>query len=62
MFGDDASHKTIEEEQLESYVNTYGPGMVIYWYGYIKELDKNSNILICSEMPRNITTLTSCLP
>uniref|UniRef100_A0A8C7Y2Y5 CDAN1-interacting nuclease 1 n=1 Tax=Oryzias sinensis TaxID=183150 RepID=A0A8C7Y2Y5_9TELE len=38
-FGDDHSHRTYLNEQFWSYWNRFGPGLVIYWYGFIGELD-----------------------
>ncbi len=42
MFGD---AETIEEqfrEQFAPYVNRFGSGLVIYWFGYVAEQDDNS--------------------
>ncbi|XP_005953722.1 CDAN1-interacting nuclease 1, partial [Haplochromis burtoni] len=38
-FGDDQSHQTYLNEQFWSYWNRFGPGLVIYWYGFIGDLD-----------------------
>ena len=39
-----------------SYWNRYGPGLVIYWFGFIDELDCNRDkgILVCDHFPENI--------
>lgn len=34
MFGDFHTHTVGNKEQLQGYVNRFGPGMVIYWFGF----------------------------
>lgn len=38
LFGDPDSHSKYLEEQLLSYGNRFGHGMVIYWLGYLDEI------------------------
>ncbi|XP_053553926.1 CDAN1-interacting nuclease 1 isoform X2 [Bombina bombina] len=61
-FGDESSHRTYLQDQFWSYWNRFGPGLVIYWYGFIEELDCNRQrgILLSDEFPSNITTLQDC--
>lgn len=40
-FGDEDSHRNYLKDQFWSYWNRFGSGMVIYWFGYIEELDTN---------------------
>ncbi|XP_064601584.1 CDAN1-interacting nuclease 1-like [Liolophura sinensis] len=58
-FGDEHSHKGYEKDQFWSYWNRFGPGMVIYWFGYIKELDVNreKGIMLMDDFPANIVTM-----
>jgi len=42
LFGDRESHEGYLKDQFWSYWNRFGPGLVIYWFGYIKQLDSNS--------------------
>jgi hypothetical protein len=35
-------------EQYERYVNRFGPGMVIYWHGFIADLN---NVRCCALLP-----------
>ncbi|XP_028409732.1 uncharacterized protein C15orf41 homolog isoform X3 [Dendronephthya gigantea] len=60
-FGDESSHKTYLKDQFWSYWNRFGPGMVIYWFGFIDELDCNRDkgIILCNSFPCNLVTLTS---
>ncbi|XP_046848945.1 CDAN1-interacting nuclease 1-like [Xenia sp. Carnegie-2017] len=60
-FGDEYNHKINMRDQLWSYWNRFGPGMVIYWFGYIDELDchKDKGILLADCFPSSIVTLTS---
>ena len=39
----------------------FGPGMVIYWFGFIDELDCNRDkgIILADQFPSNLITLTS---
>ena len=52
MFADE---ETFNEnyEQLKSYVNRYGSGMVIYWHGYVSTLSRwrDDSILVCDRFP-----------
>ncbi|XP_077945713.1 CDAN1-interacting nuclease 1 isoform X4 [Gasterosteus aculeatus] len=55
-FGDDHSHRTYLNEQFWSYWNRFGPGLVIYWYGFIEELDcqRDRGILLKDGFPADI--------
>ena len=39
LFGDEENHTAYLNDQLWSYWNRFGPGMVIYWCGYLKHLE-----------------------
>lgn len=56
LFGDEDHHKNYLKEQLWSYWNRYGPGMVIYWFGFIDELDDNRDrgIIVSDHFPTDI--------
>lgn len=56
LFGDEEHHNNYLREQLWSYWNRYGPGMVIYWFGFIDELDENRDkgIIVSDHFPTNI--------
>ncbi|XP_051724209.1 CDAN1-interacting nuclease 1 isoform X4 [Ctenopharyngodon idella] len=58
-FGDDHSHHAYLNEQFWSYCNRFGPGLVIYWYGFIVELDcqRERGILLKDGFPSDIVTL-----
>jgi hypothetical protein len=38
-FGDPVSHAAYLRDQYWPYYNRFGPGMVIYWYGLVEEID-----------------------
>jgi len=56
LFGDEENHKDYLNQQLWSYWNRYGSGMVIYWFGFIEELDNNRDkgIIVCDNIPTDI--------
>ncbi|XP_036039030.1 CDAN1-interacting nuclease 1 isoform X1 [Onychomys torridus] len=58
-FGDECSHHAYLHGQFWSYWNRFGPGLVIYWYGFIRELDCNRErgILLKACFPTDIVTL-----
>lgn len=58
-FGDEDSHKTYLKEQFWSYWNRFGPGLVIYWFGFIDELDLNRDkgIILMDHFPDNIVKM-----
>ncbi|CAL9687101.1 unnamed protein product [Knipowitschia caucasica] len=58
-FGDDQSHRTYLNEQFWSYWNRFGPGLVIYWHGFISELDcqRDRGIMLSDCFPSDIVTL-----
>ncbi|KAG3113422.1 hypothetical protein PI124_g10898 [Phytophthora idaei] len=55
MFGDTHTHETENARQLQGYVNRYGPGMVIYWFGHVAQLSSDSDILITDTFPQEIS-------
>lgn len=61
LFGDEACHEGYLRDQFWSYWNRFGPGLVIYWFGYIKELDNNRDrgIMLMDQFPENIVTFNS---
>lgn len=48
MFGDST---TFEQnlEQLQGYVNRYGKGLVIFWFGYVDAIEEKSSSIIISD-------------
>lgn len=58
-FGDEESHNGYLKDQFWSYWNRFGPGLVIYWFGFIDELDVNTEkgIMLMDHFPTNITTM-----
>lgn len=65
-FGDLDSHRRYVNEQLLSYGNRFGAGIVIYWFGYLDKLNdykENSNIIFVSdEFPakNSLVVLNGC--
>ncbi|KAM3932761.1 LOW QUALITY PROTEIN: CDAN1-interacting nuclease 1-like [Leptodactylus fuscus] len=62
-FGDEMSHCASLQDQFWSYWNRFGPGLVIYWYGFIEELDchRDHGIILKDEFPSDIVTLHGCM-
>ena len=44
---------------LPVFVNRFGPGLVIYWFGFIEELDVNreKGIMLADRFPKVFTTV-----
>ncbi|KAG7397829.1 hypothetical protein PHYBOEH_012091 [Phytophthora boehmeriae] len=55
MFGDRHTHETENANQLQGYVNRYGPGMVIYWFGHVAHLSSDNDIFITDTFPQDIS-------
>ena len=53
LFGDDENHTTYLTEQLWSYWNRFGPGLVIYWGGFLDHLEWSAEhgILVRDSFP-----------
>ena len=56
LFGDPEAHQGYLRDQFWSYVNRFGSGLVIYWFGYISQLDNNRNagLILMDHFPTNI--------
>ncbi|XP_016975285.1 CDAN1-interacting nuclease 1 [Drosophila rhopaloa] len=54
-FGDTKGHKFNIQQQLHSYCNRFGPGIIIYWFGYHEETpmmpDNNIGITVLADFP-----------
>ena len=59
IFANEKIHKRYLDEQLWSYWNRFGAGLVIYWFGYISDIEDNSDkgILVRDCFPENVTTM-----
>eukprot|EP00462_Mataza_sp_D1_P012447 CAMPEP_0175155530 /NCGR_PEP_ID=MMETSP0087-20121206/21035_1 /TAXON_ID=136419 /ORGANISM="Unknown Unknown, Strain D1" /LENGTH=233 /DNA_ID=CAMNT_0016442713 /DNA_START=117 /DNA_END=815 /DNA_ORIENTATION=- len=53
MFGDAVTHSHYINDQYQSYVNRFGPGLVIYWFGCVEGLNTNSTsgVLALEDFP-----------
>ena len=62
-FGDEESHSGYLANQFWSYTNRYGPGMVIYWFGFIEELNVNmeQGIMLVDAFPCDVVALETLL-
>jgi len=62
-FGDEESHSSYLENQFWSYANRFGPGLVIYWFGFIEELNINieQGIMLVDTFPLEVVTLETLL-
>jgi len=57
MFGDKETYDTYMNKQLRAYRNRYGPGMVIFWFGYLAELECEDGIFISELFPDEIEVI-----
>ncbi|CAK1550516.1 unnamed protein product [Leptosia nina] len=44
LFGDEENHLGYVKEQLICYWNRFGPGLVIYWFGYLETLENTPEV------------------
>lgn len=58
-FGDNYLHKQYTKEQYLSYWNRFGPGLVIYWLGFVETLIESTEkrFIIREDVPTNIVLL-----
>ena len=56
LFGDPEAHSGYLRDQLWSYLNRFGPGLVIYWFGYVSQLDvhRSAGIILRDTFPSDI--------
>lgn len=56
-FGNTEIHQKYIKEQFLSYWNRFGPGLVIYWFGFLDNLSEPSEkrFIIMDHFPENIT-------
>ena len=47
VFADEEEHRLYMKRQLSHYIKNFGPGVVVYWYGYVESiLGENRDLLI----------------
>lgn len=59
-FGDEQQHRGHVANQFQTYVHRYGPGLVIYWHGYVKSAEEvEEEVLVMDRFPirEELTTL-----
>lgn len=56
VFGSEEVHSDYVKNQYSSYWNRFGPGLVIYFFGYLENIVESSNkrFIIRDHMPTNI--------
>jgi hypothetical protein len=50
-FGDARTHSSQLEGQYRTYTNRYGPGLVIYWAGFLAGLENDAEVLLLEAFP-----------
>lgn len=55
LFGDEENHSGYLKEQLMCYWNRFGPGLVIYWFGFLETLNSTPEV-------NNMFILRTCFP
>ena len=44
------------QDQFQKYVNRYGAGLVVYWFGFVDELaDSTSSVILGNDFPGQLT-------
>ncbi|XP_074034375.1 CDAN1-interacting nuclease 1 [Leptinotarsa decemlineata] len=56
LFGDEDVHKDYMKNQYLSYWNRFGPGLVIYWFGYVQTIvePNDKRFTIRDHVPQNM--------
>ncbi|XP_033121067.1 protein C15orf41 homolog isoform X2 [Anneissia japonica] len=57
-FGDEVSQAGYLKDQFWSYVNRFGSGLVIYWFGYVEDLDihRDRGIALAQDFPKKFVS------
>lgn len=60
LFGDQENHMEYMKNQYSSYWNRFGPGLVIYWFGYLETIVQPSEkrFIVRDSLPTNVVHLT----
>ena len=46
------------EQQYDKYINRFGPGAVIYWFGFVEDLAREeTELLLLDSLPHDIVQL-----
>jgi len=56
LFADERLHEQYMRDQLRSYKHRYGPGIVIYWFGFVK-CEEEEGILVMDSFPKSIVKM-----
>ncbi|MBW6518642.1 MAG: C15orf41 family protein [ANME-2 cluster archaeon] len=46
VFADETEHNRYQKKQLGFYEELFGPGMVVYWYGYLDTISPNNYLIV----------------
>lgn len=61
LFSDTPTHQTYMRDQYWPYYNRFGPGLVIYWFGFLEEIsserDREKGILVMDRFPEVINKM-----
>ncbi|KAI4467932.1 hypothetical protein MML48_2g00006309 [Holotrichia oblita] len=59
LFGDEDVHRDYIKHQYSSYWNRFGPGLVIYWFGYIETIIQSSEkrFIVRNNLPNNFIAI-----
>ncbi|GJQ65943.1 hypothetical protein Trydic_g4041 [Trypoxylus dichotomus] len=59
LFGDEDVHKDYIRHQYSSYWNRFGPGLVIYWFGYVETIVQSSEkrFIVRNNLPDNFVSI-----
>eukprot|EP00466_Bigelowiella_natans_P009692 jgi/Bigna1/76389/fgenesh1_pg.41_\ len=50
-FGDPLSHEKHTQQQIQQYVDRYGPGMIIYWFGFVEGMETPEGVKLVTDLP-----------